>query len=77
MILYCKVGTLPGLHYKAVARRWKGNRMFGRALRKPPEIGQFFGVRDPGEKYAEPAGVHLLEIRAVYGGQLLYVCEKF
>jgi hypothetical protein len=64
MILYFKIGTLPGKHLR-VCR-----------LHKPPKVGQFFKVRDPYEKYAKHEGVHLLEICAI-GGELLYVCERF
>lgn len=70
MILYFKVGTLPGQVLKAVSHK-------GRALRKAPEIGQWFQVREPKERYAQPIGVRLLEIRQVADDRLLYVCERF
>lgn len=70
MVLYCKIGTMPGLHMKAVSP-WPHFR----ALRKPPVIGQFFAFKDPRDKWAKPIGVRLLEIRDV--GEPLYVCERF
>ena len=71
MILYCKIGSMPGKHYKIVSR-------LNRALRKAPVVGQFFSVKDPDprERYANPEGVRLLEIRST-GGGTLYVCERF
>jgi len=64
MILYFKVGSLPGMHMRVVRKR------------KPPVIGECFKIVDPKEKYARHEPVRLLEIRDVSSGTL-YVVERF
>jgi hypothetical protein len=64
MILYLKVGSLPGIHMHVVRKR------------KPPVIGERFFVRPLDERYARHEPVRLLEIRNV-GSGVLYVVERF
>ena len=68
--LYCKVGSLPGSHYRPFSARGT------RRLTKPPTIGQCFRVQDPNEPYGPKLGVRLLEVRQT-GNGWLYVCERF
>jgi hypothetical protein len=64
MILYFKIGSMPGMHMRVVRKR------------KPPVVGERFFVRDPKEKYSRHEPVRLLEIRNI-GIHLLYVVERF
>lgn len=63
MILYFKVGTMSGKHYKV---RYK---------RKPPKVGDIFEIVDPNERWAKPERVYCTEIRDV-GGEMLYVVAR-
>lgn len=71
MILYFKVGTMPGKHYKPV------KKYTGGTLRHVPQVGEFFDLKDPLDKWARPIGVHLLEIGSSRAGESLFIVEKF
>lgn len=77
MLLYCKVGSLPGKHYKVFCDPREARMLAhrGKPLRRAPVVGSFFMVREPTERYARLEPVRLLEIRDV--GQPLYICERF
>lgn len=63
MKLYVKLGTHAG------------QMMIAPKIRKPPKVGQLFGVRELGTfSWTRLQQVHLLEIRDL-GGQLLYFVE--
>jgi len=66
MVIYCKIGTMPGERVKALNSK-------GRALRSAPKLGTYFLVQ-PLAAGAKPIGVVCDEIREVCG-EPLYLLE--
>lgn len=81
MLIYAKVGTLPGMMWEALGAPYQRKKPYNpkfkpRSLRTAPHVGQWFSVREVHEKYAKPIGVILREVRVAHS-ELIYICERF